>query len=132
MSEENDSIWNHKTCIPVQPLPGLSWEPVVQPAQAPSLRVVPGDQDDNWHGPEPLSTALSVWGAAPTFARFQGALCLLGSFLRGLRALFSGRGPPWVCQSPAALQGPGAPLHRKSVCVESLLWPGFMVEPGSR
>lgn len=49
MSEGNDSIWNHKTCIPVQPLPGLSWEPVVQYAQAPSLRVVPGDQDDNWH-----------------------------------------------------------------------------------
>lgn len=68
MSEENDSIWNHKTCIPVQPLPGLSWEPVVQPAQAPSLRIIPGDQDDNWRDPEPPSTALSVWGAAPTFA----------------------------------------------------------------
>lgn len=106
-----------------RPRPGWvgGWGPVSSPP-APVFFLEEGK--DNCH-PECLRHQAD-------FHPIRRRVCLSASSLRLLRARSQTRDSPSLgCQGPAALWDTGAPLHRQSVCVESFLWPGFTVEPGS-
>lgn len=96
----NDSTWSHRTCVPVSPLPGAELG-----ARGPVSSLEKGS--DNSRDLEllkaPPSQVCDAQGILPsTLKRGGGEGARLFPAL--LRPCSQGRpGPPWVCQSPAAL-----------------------------
>ena len=128
----NNSTWNHKTCVPVLPLPRAELG-----AHGPVSSLEKGS--DNCRDVEllkaPPSRACDAQGILSSNLKWRGAGVEGGVPLPApAQTLFprAGTGPPLGLPEPCSMLGhTGAPLHRKPVCVETFLWPGFTVEPGS-
>ena len=120
----------------IQPSPRAEQRAGVHSPPALSLHIIPGGQDHHCcdlelreHQPERLGHGAHIPPNCKGFrvSPFHSCVSFILHFI-----LFPHWGSHRVCQSPE-LSGPRGPLCRgKPVCVESLLWPGFLVEPGSR